>query len=89
MIGYIYGRMTAPISSISEETLDGVIDRVIYQGGDDGFVVVSVEIKGRREAATVVGHLIGARTGEHVVAAGQWANDARRGLQFKARCGPH
>ncbi|MCZ6817240.1 MAG: ATP-dependent RecD-like DNA helicase [Planctomycetota bacterium] len=76
--------MTAPTSSISEETLDGVIDRVIYQGGDDGFVVVSVEIKGRREAATVVGHLIGARTGEHVVAVGQWANDARRGLQFKA-----
>ncbi len=68
-----------------DEKLTGVIERIIFQGGDDGFVVLSVQVSGRREPATLVGHLVGARAGEHVHAAGQWLNDARRGLQFKAR----
>src|SRR5947209_8204876 len=73
------------MSAIGEEQLSGVIERIIFEGGDDGFVVLSVEVEGRRESATIVGHLVDPRVGEHVNALGQWITDARRGLQFKAR----
>src|SRR5262249_44309690 len=51
---------------------------------ENGFVVLRVQARGRRDLVTVVGNLANAMAGEYVEARGCWVNDRDRGLQFKA-----
>ena len=66
------------------ENLVGTIERVTFHNPDNGFAVLKIAVKGRREVATVVGHLAFAIPGEYVEAAGQWVVSRDHGQQFKA-----
>src|SRR5438067_5458234 len=67
------------------ELLAGLVERVTYQNAENGFCVIRVKARGRRELITVVGHAAAISAGEWITAAGDWVNDRTHGQQFKAR----
>ena len=48
------------------ETLKGTIERVTYHNRENGFAVLKVQVKGRRDMATVVGNLTSVTAGEYL-----------------------
>jgi exodeoxyribonuclease V alpha subunit len=66
------------------EQLVGVIERVTYHNPENGFAVLKVQVKGRREQVTVVGPVTSVTAGEHLTATGTWTVDRQHGQQFKA-----
>src|SRR5438105_7539170 len=65
-------------------SLAGVIERIVFHNPENGFAVLQVQIRGRREPATVVGSLLTPQLGEQVEATGEWVVDPRHGQQFRA-----
>ena len=66
------------------ESIAGLIERVTFHSPETGFAVLRVQVKGRRELATVVGTLASVSAGEWLTAQGTWVLDTAHGLQFKA-----
>jgi exodeoxyribonuclease V alpha subunit len=66
------------------ETLSGIIERVTFHNPENGFVVLRIQVQGRRELVTVVGHLSMVVAGEYVEGTGSWVQDRDHGPQFKA-----
>src|SRR3954466_6981529 len=66
------------------EALAGTIERVTFHNGENGFCVLKVQARGRRDLVTVVGHAPAIGAGEWITATGAWISDRVHGLQFKA-----
>ncbi|WP_207462629.1 ATP-dependent RecD-like DNA helicase [Azospirillum sp. SYSU D00513] len=66
------------------EALSGLVERVTYHNGENGFCVLRVQVRGQRDLITVVGHAAMISAGEFIQASGTWFNDRTHGLQFKA-----
>jgi exodeoxyribonuclease V alpha subunit len=73
------------------ETLEGVVERVTYYNPENGYSVIRLApARARRslnpadDLITVVGNLPEVQPGEHLRLAGQWANHADYGRQFRA-----
>jgi exodeoxyribonuclease V alpha subunit len=64
--------------------LVGTVERVTFHNPETGFCVLRVQVRGRRDLATMVGQAAAITAGERVQAAGQWVNDRSHGLQFRA-----
>jgi UvrD-like helicase C-terminal domain len=67
------------------EVLAGLVERVTFHNEDNGFCVLRVKARGKREPITVVGHAAVISAGEFIQASGDWANDRTHGVQFRAR----
>ncbi len=67
------------------EHLSGTVERVTFHNEENGFSVLRVSVRGRRELLTVVGHAAAIAPGEFIHAEGEWVNDRAHGLQFSAR----
>ena len=67
------------------EVLTGLVERITYQNAENGFCVIRVKARGRRELVTLVGHAAAISAGEWITASGNWINDRTHGQQFKAR----
>jgi exodeoxyribonuclease V alpha subunit len=65
--------------------LAGTIERVTFHNAENGFCVLRVEARRRRDLTTVVGHAASISAGEWVTATGEWVNDRTHGPQFRAR----
>ncbi|MCU0241241.1 MAG: ATP-dependent RecD-like DNA helicase [Vicinamibacteria bacterium] len=74
----------APAKRDDVENVSGTIERVTFHNPDNGFCVLRVRIRGRRELATVVGHVAVILSGEYIQATGRWQHDREHGLQFRA-----
>src|SRR5215468_6506763 len=68
----------------STEVLAGLVDRVTFHNAENGFCVLRVKVRGRRDLITVLGHAAMISAGEFVQASGIWINDRTHGVQFKA-----
>ena len=66
------------------ESLKGIIERVTFHNPENGFAVLRVQVTGRRDLVTAVGHLPSAVAGEYIEASGEWVQDREHGLQFRA-----
>ncbi len=66
------------------EVLAGLIERVTYHNGENGFCVLRIKARGHRDLVTVVGHAATISAGEWITASGEWVNDHTHGQQFKA-----
>ena len=66
------------------EYVSGQVERITYHDPESGFCVLRVALRGRREPATIVGHVAQIAVGEHVHATGAWVQDRVHGQQFKA-----
>jgi exodeoxyribonuclease V alpha subunit len=65
------------------ETLEGVLDRLVFSADATDFIVARVAVRGRREPVTVVGALPQPRPGETLVLEGRWEYDKKFGEQFR------
>jgi exodeoxyribonuclease V alpha subunit len=66
------------------EALAGTVERVTYHNADNGFAVLKVQTRGKRDLVTVVGHAASVMEGEWITASGSWVSDRTHGVQFKA-----
>ena len=66
------------------ETLAGSVERVTFHNAENGFAVLKVHARGKRDLVTVVGHTPAVSAGEWITASGIWISDRTHGLQFKA-----
>ena len=75
---------TAPSSNTQKETLAGTIERVTYHNAENGFCVLKVQARGKRDLVPVIGHAPAIGAGEWITATGLWFTDRQHGLQFTA-----
>ncbi len=66
------------------ETLVGSVERVTFHNDDNGFAVLKVKARGKRDLVPVIGHVASISAGEFIHAVGVWITDRSHGLQFKA-----
>src|SRR5215211_6832337 len=66
------------------EALAGTVERVTYHNVENGFAVLKVQTRGKRDLITVVGHAAAVTEGEWITASGSWVSDRTHGVQFKA-----
>ena len=66
------------------EVLAGLVERVTFHSPDNGFCVLRVKARGKRELVTVTGSAASVQPGEHIHASGRWNNHRTHGLEFKA-----
>ena len=76
--------MEAAPETKHRETLVGSVERVTFHNEENGFAVLKVKARGRRDLVPVVGHVASISAGEFIHAVGDWSNDRVHGLQFKA-----
>jgi exodeoxyribonuclease V alpha subunit len=67
------------------EVLAGLVERVTFHNEENGFAVLRVKARGKRDLVTVIGHAAVISAGEFIQASGAWNNDRQHGLQFRAR----
>ena len=66
-----------------EVALDGTVERITFYNPTNGFSVVRLRVRGRRDPITVVGTLPAAQPGELLAMHGRWQTDPRHGAQFR------
>ncbi len=66
------------------ERIAGIIERITYHNPENGFAVLQVQVKGKRDLVAVVGSVTAVTEGEHLEATGDWVVDRKFGRQFKA-----
>ena len=64
--------------------LVGLVENVSFHNPENGFSVFRLKARGRRDLVTIVGHSATMTPGEWITASGEWQNDLRYGLQFRA-----
>jgi exodeoxyribonuclease V alpha subunit len=73
----------APATPPAETTLEGTVERITFYNPTNGFSVVRLRVRGRREPIAVVGTLPAVQPGEVLAARGHWQTDPRHGAQFR------
>src|SRR5438067_7122091 len=63
--------------------VEGTVERVTFYNPENGFSVVRVRPRGRREPVAVVGTLPAVQPGETLALSGRWETDPRHGAQFR------
>jgi exodeoxyribonuclease V alpha subunit len=77
------GRLLDPVPP--SDHFSGTVERVTFYNEENGFCVLRVQARGRRELVTVVGHAASVAPGEFIQAEGGWVSDPVHGVQFSAK----
>jgi exodeoxyribonuclease V alpha subunit len=77
--------MKSNLEPSTQEVLAGLVERVTFHNGENGFCVLRAKARGHRDLVTVIGHAAVISAGEWITASGEWINDRAQGQQFKAR----
>ena len=65
------------------ETLQGILERIVYESHDTGYIVGRLSARDYAELITVVGNLASINPGESLLLQGQWVDNPRYGRQFQ------
>ena len=65
------------------ETLQGILERIVYESPDTGYTVGRLSARDHAELITVVGNLASINPGESLLLRGQWVDNPRYGRQFQ------
>ena len=76
--------MVATDSSAKFDHLSGLVERVTFHNGENGFCVLRLKVKGERDLITLIGHTPTVTPGEYATASGNWIIDREHGRQFRA-----
>src|ERR1700722_16546646 len=68
----------------NQDTLLGVVERILFHNADNGFAVFVLEIK-QNDRATVRGYLNNIQPGTQVHMTGSWVMHPKFGKQFEAQ----
>src|SRR5436305_15096646 len=71
--------------ALTQEVLAGLVERVTFHNGENGFCVLRAKARSHRDLVTVVGHAAAISAGEWITASGEWVNDRTHGQQFRAK----
>lgn len=64
-------------------TLEGVVQRIVYENSETGFFVARLDVPGRPGVVTFVGNLMAVSPGETIRVQGHWVDDAKWGRQLR------
>jgi exodeoxyribonuclease V alpha subunit len=80
-------RLSTDLFSDSRDTgvLQGTLERIVYSNPGTGWSVARLQVEGRAETVSIVGHLSGVQPGESLRLEGAWVDDRRFGRQFEVR----
>ena len=67
------------------EYISGVVERITYENGENGFSVIKIKSKGFADLVTVVGNLAAVNIGSIIRLKGEWKMDSKFGKQFAAQ----
>ncbi|WP_244613475.1 hypothetical protein [Methylosinus sp. Ce-a6] len=67
-------------AAASQETLVGSVERVTFHNEENGFAVLKVNARGKRDLVAVVGHAASISAGEYIHAVGVCGSDRTHGL---------
>ena len=67
----------------NQETLTGVLERIIYSNEENAYCVAEVRLEQDNRPTTVLGNLPGVQCGETLQLTGQWTRHPTHGEQFK------
>lgn len=66
------------------EALKGVLERIVYENEENGYVIARFSCREYGpEVLTVIGNLMSASPGENLLLKGDWVNHPRYGRQFR------
>ena len=65
------------------ETLQGILERIVYEHPDTGYTVGRLSARDYAELITVVGNLASINPGESLLLRGEWVDNPRYGRQFQ------
>ncbi len=65
------------------ETLQGILERIVYESPDTGYTVGRLSARDHAELITVVGNLASINPGESLLLQGEWVDNAKYGRQFQ------
>ena len=65
------------------ETLQGILERIVYENPDTGYTVGRLSARDHSELITVVGNLASINPGESLLLQGEWVDNAKYGRQFQ------
>ena len=65
------------------ETLQGILERIVYESLDTGYTVGRLSARDHAELITVVGNLASVNPGESLLLRGEWVDNAKYGRQFQ------
>ena len=69
----------------SIETIQGLVEKVIFHNSENGYTIINLTLQeGKKDSVIVVGSSASIAAGEHIKAQGNWFQDKRYGMQFKA-----
>jgi exodeoxyribonuclease V alpha subunit len=66
------------------DRLSGLVERVTFHNGENGYCVLRLKVKGERELVTVLGYTPAVTPGEYASASGNWVTNREHGRQFRA-----
>jgi exodeoxyribonuclease V alpha subunit len=69
---------------VSNERLQGEVERLVYSGDETGYTVCRLRVRGRQDLVTVAGTLPCVQPGERLLLEGCWVQHPKYGLQFQA-----
>ena len=64
-------------------TIEGVIERIVYESPDTGFFVARLRQEGNPDLVTFVGNLMAVSPGETIRITGHWVDDKKFGRQVR------
>ena len=65
------------------DTLQGILERIVYENPDTGYTVGRLSARDHAELITVVGNLASVNPGESLLLQGEWVDNAKYGRQFQ------
>src|SRR3954453_3257679 len=68
------------------EALAGTIERVTFHNEENGFCVLKVQTRGKRDLVTVIGHAPAIGAGEWITATGVWVVTVCTGFSSRPTC---
>ncbi len=77
------GEKSALSSDSVENVLDGVVERIVFESSESGFIVGRLRMKNSTDLVTFVGNLMALSPGETVRLWGRWSDDQRFGRQWR------
>lgn len=62
---------------------EGIVERIVYENPDNGFMVARLRIDGQHDLVTFVGSLMAVSPGETIQVSGEWIDDKKFGKQIR------
>ena len=67
----------------NDQTISGVLERIIYFNEENAYCVAEVQVPDSKRPVTILGALPGVQCGETLQLSGEWARHPKHGDQFK------